>query len=159
FQISDGAISANTNITNNSGRLFKVSGTAAVSATNGINNNGTIELDDNLIPTSGGTLNNGALLRGSGFIGTSINTNPSGQIQLTTGNRLEFSGTTNTNNGTITLAGGELQFNTLLTNAASSGLITAHDAIARFNGGLLNNGSLATTVGTTDVYGDVTNNV
>src|SRR5262249_36013149 len=140
LQLSDGTLSSiSSTITINSGKLMTISGTGAVSAS-GITNNGTFELNDNLIATAGGSLINVGTLRGSGFVGTSLTNNIAGQVQLTTGNRLEFSGASNTNNGTISLAGGELQFNNVVTNSANTGLITAHDAIARFNGGLTNNG-------------------
>ncbi len=77
---------------------------------------------------------------------------------MTTGNRLEFEGAFNTNAGLISLNGGELVFDNTLTNSASTGFITGHDAIIR-TGGITNNGSLGFTAGTMDVYGKITNNV
>jgi hypothetical protein len=50
-----------------------------------------------------------------------------------------------------------MQFNAAVTNAVSTGLISARDAIIRFNGGLTNNGSLAVTVGTADIFSDIVN--
>jgi hypothetical protein len=51
----------------------------------------------------------------------------------------------------------ELAFSKLVTNNASTGLITGRNAILRFNGGLTNDGALAISFGTSDVFGDVTN--
>src|SRR5688500_10882760 len=81
---------------------------------------------------------------------------PVGQIQTTAGQRLELRGAVN-NAGTISLVGGQMQFNAAVTNSASTGLIYARDGIVRFLGGLNNNGSLAVAFGATDVFGDVVN--
>ena len=156
--VTDGTLSAATTLVNNANELLQIASTGSVSGFISITNNGTIQLNNNLIPTSGGTLGNSGTIRGGGFIGNNLTNNAVGQIQLTTGNRLEFEGTTNTNTGLISLTGGELVFDGPVTNSASTGLITGHDAIIR-TGGITNNGSLGFTAGTMDVYGKITNNV
>jgi T5SS/PEP-CTERM-associated repeat protein len=156
--VTDGTLSVSTTLTNSVGALLQVSDTGLVTATSGITNNGTFQLNNNLIPTAGGTLTNSGTIRGSGFIGNNLTNNNGGQVQLTTGNRLEFQGATNTNSGLMSLAGGELVFTGPLTNSASTGLISGADAIVRTDG-ITNNGSLAFTAGTMHVYGDITNNV
>jgi hypothetical protein len=44
-----------------------------------------------------------------------------------------------------------------LTNTASTGLIFAQDGVLRFDGGLSNLGSMAISLGTANVFGDITN--
>ena len=155
---TDGTITTASTLTNNANDLMLISGTGSVFASSGITNNGTIQLNNNLIATSGGTLSNSGTIRGTGFIGNSLTNNAAGQIQMTTDNRLEFQGATNTNTGLISLDGGELVFDGPLTNSSGTGLITGHDAMLR-TGGITNNGSLGFTAGTMDVYGKITNNV
>ncbi len=156
--VSGGTVTANTTITNDIGRLLQISSTGSVSGVSGINNNGTIELINNSIATSGGTLTNNGAIRGTGLIGNNLTNSATGQVQLSTGNRLEFQGATNTNNGLVSLTGGEAVFTGALTNSANTGLISGRDAILRFNGTLTNNGSLAFSNGTMDVFGDITSN-
>jgi T5SS/PEP-CTERM-associated repeat protein len=156
--VTDGTLAASSTLTDNANALLLISSTGSVSATSGITNNGTIQLNSNLVPTSGGTLSNSATIRGTGFIGNNLTNNAAGQVQVTTGNRLEFEGATNTNTGLISLNGGELVFDGPLTNTNGTGLISGHDAIIR-TGGITNNGSLGFTAGTMDVFGKITNNV
>jgi T5SS/PEP-CTERM-associated repeat protein len=157
LQIDAGSLVATTTLTNNAGRLLAISGAATVTATSGITNSGTIELDNNLIATSGGTLTNSGTIRGSGFIGNNLTNNAAGQVQATTGQRLEFQGATNTNSGSISLVGGEVVFTGSLTNSASTGLISNGGAILRVNGGISNNGALAVPFGVGHVFGDINN--
>ncbi|HKD35756.1 MAG TPA: PEP-CTERM sorting domain-containing protein, partial [Pirellulales bacterium] len=157
-QITDGTLAAATTLTNNTGQVVQVSGTGQIVAPGGISNNGTIQLNGNVAATSGGTLTNGGIVRGAGFVGNNLTNNVSGQVQVTTGNRLEFDGTSNTNSGLLSMSGGELVFTGPVTNSAGTGLITGHDAILR-TGSLTNNGGIGFTAGTMDVYGDMTNNV
>ena len=49
----------------------------------------------------------------------------------------------------------EIEFNTPVTNASATGLITGRNNVLRFNGGLTNQGSLAVSIGTSDVFGDI----
>src|SRR4029079_13112916 len=81
----------------------------------------------------------------------------SGSIQATTGQKLIFGGAV-TDSGSISLVGGEMQFNAATTTSANTGIISGRDAILRFNGGLKNNGALAFSNGAMDVFGDITSN-
>jgi T5SS/PEP-CTERM-associated repeat protein len=157
-QVTNGTLAAGTTLTNNAGEVVQVSGTGLVTAPNGIANNGTIQLNGNVAATSGGTLTNSGIIRGAGFVGNNLTNNAAGQVQVTTGNRLEFDGSSNTNTGLVSLNGGELDFTGPMTNSASTGLITGDDAILR-TGGITNNGGIGFTAGTMDVYGKITNNV
>ena len=156
--MTDGSLTTSNTLTNAAGQFMQISGSGSIAASTGITNNGTIQFNGNVLPTSGGTLLNAGVIRGAGFVGNNLTNNSAGQVQVTAGNRLEFDGAANTNSGLISLNGGELVFTGPLTNAASTGLITGHDAIVR-TGSITNNGSLAFTAGTMDVYGDITNNV
>jgi T5SS/PEP-CTERM-associated repeat protein len=157
LSLNDGMLSVGSNLVNNPGRLLQISNTGALQVVGNINNNGTLLLNDNFIaPLSGGNLVNSGVVRGSGVVGSNLTNNAAGQVQLTAGNRLEFQGPANTNTGLISLNGGELVFTGLVTNSAATGLISGRDAILR-TGGLTNNGSLAFSNGTMDVFGKITN--
>ena len=128
---------------------------------------------------TGTTLTNTGLIHGNGQIGMGMTNNSAGLVRVAADERMVFTGGS-INNGTGRFevsAGGDLQFtNTLAnnaaidviggtlrvdgpaTNATSIGRITGRDAVMRFNGGLINNGSLAFSFGTSDIFGDIVNN-
>lgn len=155
--ITDGTLVASSTLTNNSGRVLQLGGTGSILA-NIFANNGTLLLNNNLVPTIGGTLTNSGTIRGTGYVGNNLANGTAGQVQITTGNRLEFQGGSNTNNGLVSLTGGELVFTGPVTNSAGTGLISGRDAILR-TGSVTNNGSIAVTTGQMDVYGKITNNI
>lgn len=148
----------NVNVTNTatiqSGARLQLQGGTFSAGT--LINQGTIDFQNQSSQVCGGLLTNTGTIRGTGTILNNIQNNTAGQIQTTAGQRLEFGGTVN-NGGLISLVGGQMQFNAAVTNSASTGAITARDAILRFGGGLINAGSLAATFGTTDVFGDIAN--
>ena len=156
--VSDGTLTGVSTLVNNAGKLLTISGTGSVSSVGTMTNNGTLQLNDNQVATSGGTLTSNGTIRGTGYIGTTFVNGTLGQVQLTTGNRLEFQGAANTNNGLLSLTGGELVFTGPITNGASTGILSGRDAIFR-SGGMTNNGSIAVTAGQMDIYGKITNNV
>ena len=154
----------NVNVTNTttiqSGARLLLQGGSFSSGT-ALANQGVIDLQNPLSQISGGTLTNSATLRGSGSVLNNVQNNLTGKIQTTAGDRLTFGGTV-TNAGSISLVGGEVQFDAAVTNSASTGAIFARDAILRFGSGLVSNGltnhgSLAVTFGTSDVFGDIAN--
>ena len=157
LQVTEGELSTSSVLTNDTAGLISIGGLATVRATGGWTNNGTVRLDDNQVATSGGTLINSGVVRGSGFISNSLDNRVSGSVQLTTGNRIQFQGTNNTNAGVISLVGGEVQFTQALNNVAATGLISSREAILHFDQGLTNNGGLGFSFGTSDVFGDVNN--
>ena len=80
---------------------------------------------------------------------------------MAAGERLDFSGDSNSSSGLIEIIGGEIEFDGGLTNQGGSppGFIEARNATMRFGSGsgLTNNGSVGISFGTTDVFGDVAN--
>ena len=154
-QVADGTLGAGITLTNNS--VVQISGTGLMSTPNGTTNNGTIQFNGGVASITGGAVTNNGTIRGTGFVEANLFNNPAGQVQVTTGNRLQIDGPANTNSGLISLTGGELVMGAV-TNSASTGLITGHDAILR-TGGITNNGGIGFTAGTMDVYGKIINNV
>lgn len=138
--VTDSTLSAGTTFTNN-GELHLAGQTATVNAT-GIANSGLID--------------------GSGRVNSVVTNNAAGQIRVAAGKRLEILGTsgTNTNNGLVDVDGGEIEFSRSITNSTSSpssGLIAARSATLRFAAGLANSGAMTFSAGSSDVFGDVTN--
>ncbi len=155
LQANQGILEASNTLTINSGRALFVRDTAEIHATGGIVNNGSLVLDGNLVATGGGLLTNNGTLRGSGFVGNTISNNISGRIQVTGGQRLEMGKVRNF--GEISLVGGEAVFTSGVDNLAETSIITSRDGILRFNEGVLNEGGMAFTFGTSDVFGKVLN--
>lgn len=150
---------ATANTINGDGRLVLSGGTFNTTGT--LTNNGEIQGTSSLATLGGtGTLVNNSTVLGTARIEKNLTNNAGGSIQAAGSDRLVFNGATNTNAGRIdVLNGGQVEFRQALTNAASTGLITGRDATLRFNGGLTNNGSLAFSNGTMDVFGDIQQNV
>jgi hypothetical protein len=121
-------------------------------------NYGFIQLNSPLAELRGSLIQNLHTIRGSGLINGELNNTSTGQVQLIAGERLRLGGGTNSNLGHISVLGGELQVDGPLDNGASTGLISARDAILRFDQ-VTNNGSMAFSNGTVDVYGDIIQNV
>jgi hypothetical protein len=120
-------------------------------------NNGDLQFSHPASTVTVNTLTNNGLIRGTGKITGVVVNSVSGQIETETGQRLEL-GFLN-NEGVVNLLGGEIQFNNVLTNAASTGAIHARNAVIRFDGGLTNYGSLNLSFGTSDVYGEITSHL
>ena len=141
----------------------------------GITNDSAITVDSGLV--AGSVTNNGLIflgglstarmqtsvvnngtISGAGRIENAVQNNTDGQISVTVGEKLVLLSTLD-NSGHVSVIGGELQADGAVTNAATTGLISARDAILRFNGGVTNDGGVAFSNGTVDVYGDITQNV
>jgi hypothetical protein len=118
-------------------------------------NYGFIQLNGPLAELRGSLIHNEHTIRGSGLINGELSNTSTGQVQLIAGERLRLGGGSNSNFGHISVLGGELQVDGSLSNGASTGLISARDAILRFDQ-VTNNGSMAFSNGTVDVYGDIT---
>jgi T5SS/PEP-CTERM-associated repeat protein len=121
-------------------------------------NYGFIQLNGPLAELRGSLIHNEHTIRGSGLINGDLSNTSTGQVQLIAGERLRLGGGSNSNFGHISVLGGELQVDGPLDNGASTGLISARDAILRFDQ-VTNNGSMAFSNGTVDVYGDITQSV
>jgi T5SS/PEP-CTERM-associated repeat protein len=136
--------------------LVRLTGGQLATGINILSNTGEIELTSDASRITGANLVNSGTIRGTGRIDENLLNNAAGQVQVTAGQRLVLNATSVTNNGILSVVGGEMQVNGVTTNGQSTGLITAHDATLRFNGGLTNNGALAFTTGQTDFYGNIT---
>ncbi|MEO8351691.1 MAG: hypothetical protein ABI680_08165, partial [Chthoniobacteraceae bacterium] len=130
----------------------------SVESTDMTTNGGLVILTDPLAAFGGANLANDATIRGTGRLTGNLINYSTGRIETIAGERLILEGASNSNRGTISVIGGELQGNAALVNEAGSGLISARDAILRF-ATVTNNGGIAFSNGTVDFYGDLTQNV
>jgi hypothetical protein len=120
-------------------------------------NEGRVSLGSLTSRLGGSGLTNSGVVSGTGVISSVLANQDGGQVRAGSGDRLRFTAAGNTNAGTIEAVGGEVEFTQDLTNAASTGMISGRNAALRFTGGLANEGSLAMSFGTSDIYGDITN--
>ena len=120
-------------------------------------NEGEVLLNSLSSKLGGNTLTNHGVVSGTGRISSSLLNEVSAEVRAGVGQRLVFSGPTNSNAGKIEALGGEVEFKQDLNNLSSTGLITGRDATLRFTGGLTNEGTLALSFGTSDVFGPVGN--
>lgn len=121
------------------GGLVRVNGTTSVAETS------FVDL------ASGGILNSSSLeidgvVRGDGYIESDILLNLGGELRNAAGvanqrEKLVVTGAV-TNNGIIESHGGEMEFQSLVTNT-TTGDIISRDAITRYQGGLINDGEIA----------------
>ena len=99
-------------------------------------------------------------MKGAGRVTGALTNTATGNVRVRDNQAIHFDATAASSNaGLIEVIEGEIEFDGALTNSASTGLIAARDAALRFGGGLTNGGSLALSFGTSDVFGDITNNV
>ncbi|MFV1967536.1 MAG: CARDB domain-containing protein, partial [Pirellulaceae bacterium] len=128
----------------------------SVSAGNLINN-GEIHLlgFDPLI--GDGTLSNQGVLLGTGEVRARLHNLDAGEVRANDGQRIVFTGADGINQGEIALSGGEIQFAKLFTNDAT-GFIAGRGGLEAV-GGLVNNGTMAFSGGTMNLYGQLNNQV
>jgi T5SS/PEP-CTERM-associated repeat protein len=129
-----GTIAFSNGVFNAAGaRLFVENGTVGAGST--LTNNGELHLGGEQAKIIGNLLSNNGLLRGNGQVGAET-----------------------INAGTIEAIGSTIGFERNVTNEAG-GMIAARNALLRFRGpgGLLNNGTLGLSFGTSDVFGAVAN--
>ena len=120
-------------------------------------NSGRVEIEPGARIT-GGTITNNGLITGSGTIASVFSNAATGDLRLLQNDTVFLDSLSPmTNRGLIEVLGGSLEVEAPATNSASTGLIYARSAELRFNGGLTNQGSLACSFGTTDVFGDINN--
>ncbi|MBX3435777.1 MAG: hypothetical protein KF847_20860 [Pirellulales bacterium] len=152
----DGGTFAATTLSLSSSGLLEVR-SGLVESSGVVDNTGTVALAGSLATVRGTTFNNTGILRGSGLVRAALNNTTSGAVQVTENQRLEVIGASHVNSGHVSIIGGEFQATGPLVNAASTGLVSVRNGVARFQGGLTNNGALGVTFGTSDIFGDVTN--
>jgi streptogramin lyase len=167
YQVSAGqtfSVTSNTVIA--SGSTLSVSGTLSSSAAGvRVIGNGKLTLAGGTVDAGSGGVNNTGVISGWGQILGPLTNNNGGEVRVAAGQQLWFSDTSaHSNAGLISVIGGptglaDIAFSGALTNAASTGLITTQGGgDLHFDGGLINNGSLAASFGQMNVFGDVTNN-
>jgi Tol biopolymer transport system component len=138
-----------------------LTGSGHLDARGGLVNDGRMDLDG--MTAAGLTLQNNGVISGSGTIDNALANSASGEIRVGPGQRLHMTGIgAQANAGDIEVIGiatqfAEIEFDGALTNAASTGNITARHAIMRFKGGLANQGAVKISFGTSDVHGDIDN--
>ena len=149
----DGTLDFTGTLTNAAaGRLF-VGGLA--SPAGAITNVGRITLQNGIGLLGGaGAITNTGLITGEGTIAKPVTNSAAGQLRAELGKTLTFTGAVASNAGTFSLQGGTLEFTTAITNS-STGFISGRGSL--ITAGLTNQGVLAFSGGTADVYGDVTN--
>jgi fibronectin-binding autotransporter adhesin len=133
--------------------------------------NGGVSIGNNgLVQIAGGTLltptitNDGVIQTAVGAVGqvdSVVVNNATGEIRAAgtvdrVRDKLLFTKDV-TNAGVVTSIGGEIEFTNTVANSAG-GLIAGRDAIYRFRTPFANDGSFDFSVGTSDVYGSITNN-
>ena len=141
----------------------KLTGDGIINALGGISNAGEIDLGTDSLQIAGGVLTNTGLIRGNGWIDNALNNTSDGELRVGPGHRLHLTDTGDqANAGRIDIVGNatqtaQIEFDGTLTNAVSTGNITASHAVMRFNGGLTNQGTVEISSGTSNVYGDIDN--
>ena len=138
-------------------------GTGNINLLGPISNAGEIELDTGGLQIAGGTLTNTGLVRGGSTIDNALVNSAGGEIRVGPGQRLHMTNTeAHSNAGHIEVIGNvtqaaEIEFDGKLLNAEKTGDIIARNATLRFDGGLINQGSVGVSFGTSDIHGDINN--
>ena len=140
----------------------RITGNGTFNAIGGMYNNGEIDLGYDGLQLVGGILTNNGVIRGKGYIANNLQNNSTGEVRLSGGDRLVFSGAA-TNAGKIEVLGSditnaEIEFKQGLNNQSAAGAIFARNATLRFGGtGLTNASSVGISFGTSDIFGKISN--
>jgi len=97
------------------------------------------------------------VISGDGRIDVVINNSPTGEFRSSLSERLVFTAANNTNDGSITTTGGQIEFFQDLENRGRVN-VTGSSTL-RFGDGLVNTGEVAMSFASTSLFGDITNNV
>ncbi len=117
--------------------------------------------DPAAIPATFGTIVNG-YLGGSGLVRGTVQVGEDAFLEAHRGDMLRFDGAVS-NQGSVTVDGGELQFNKSFTNNAAAGPIplgrvaVENGGTVRFTEPLTNDGVLSSAIGATNFYGTISN--
>lgn len=156
--VVDNNLAVGGSILNSSGSLI-VNGSSLTGASGVANSAGAVlQLTGVGASIVGPTLTNYGQLVGTGTLNANLLNQASGVVQVQALQAEVFTGTANSNSGTISLLGGTAQFTGPFTNSATSGLITGRGTLITGAAGLTNNGFMAFSGGMTDVLGNVLNN-
>ena len=138
-----------------------LTGSGHLDAQGGLVNDGRMDLDG--MTVAGLTIENNGVISGSSTIDNALTNSASGEIRAGPDQLLHMTGIgVQANAGRIDVVGNatqaaRIEFDGALTNAVTTGNITASHAVMRFNGGLSNQGSVGISFGTSNVYGDIDN--
>jgi T5SS/PEP-CTERM-associated repeat protein/autotransporter-associated beta strand protein len=156
------AVSATDMVTLNSGAVTQVSDLGTLAATNGVTNNGLLQLNGPAAAVNGFVANNFGVIQGTGRLNNGLSNGTGGTIRARAGDYIVVDGVGPTNLGNIELSGGTIEFTKTLSNLGSgfiSGRGEFRGSTANLGGtGLTNSGVMAFSGGTTDIRGDVQNN-
>jgi hypothetical protein len=120
-----------------------------------VTNLGTV-IADNLTIQAPHSLGNEGVVTGNGRINGALVNRAAGEVRVASDQHLRFMGPSpHVNIGQIDVLGGQLEFAAALSN--STGLLTGRNAVMRFGGGLDNSATMLLSFGTSDIFGDVTN--
>ena len=140
-----------------------LTGSGIINLLGPISNAGKIELGNQGLQIAGGTLTNTGLIRGGGTIDNALVNSAGGEVRVWPGQRLHLTNTgAHSNAGYIEVIGNatqaaRIEFDGALTNAVTTGNIAASHATLRFNDGLTNQGNMGISFGTSNVHGDIDN--
>ena len=144
-------ISVTNNTSISSGSILQVQGGAFSSGS--LTNSGEIVLGGITSRINGSSLTNNGRITGTGQISSSL-TN-TGEIRAVSGDRMVFSGASNTNQNQINIIGGTVEFDGAIRNEVGGAIAGRGTLIV--NAGLTNEGNIAFSGGYTDVLGDINN--
>ncbi len=108
------------------------------------------------------TFTNSGLLHGTGQVTAAVTNSGSGDVRIVATDHLRFAGASFTNQALIEAVGSvpnpaEVEFLSPIINTTANGLIAGSNSLYRFTGGLTNQANFALSIGTNNVFGDVTN--
>jgi Tol biopolymer transport system component len=125
----------------------------------------TMRLENDVVNvTDRFAIRNRGVLRGAGQVNADVVVEAGGQVRVDGSSQgLTIYGDTFVNHGRVEAIGtasshAEIEFGGVVSNTASTGLITGSHSRIRFNAGLVNDGSLALSTGENHVFGDIVNN-
>jgi hypothetical protein len=110
----------------------------------------------------GGTLTNEGLISGHGRLNAAITNTAQGEVRAHAGERLQLTGPSFDNFGSVEAIGGaaapaELEFANSVTNVAGAGVVLGGNSLFRFRSGLSNQSSFALSMGSNSIFGDIEN--
>ena len=138
-------------------------GSGDLTSINGIviNARGKIHLSNKHVLNSP-TLTNSGIVSGDGQINATFENTSSGEVRVSGGEHLIFTGSNKRNEGRIDVNGQDglatLEFDEPLTNEVDTGVIISRGStVLRFDGGLINEGGIGIAFSDTTFFGDIIN--
>ncbi len=136
------------------GALFSPIGGGTLTAAR-IVNQGQVMLDGFASGLTVGSVVNAGLILGNGRLVAELDNQAGGEVRVSTGQFVQFTGAASNNDGALNVLGGAIEFGGSLVNG-EAGVIAGRGTLIT-GGGLDNRGRVNLSGGITDVLGDVTN--